>query len=44
VTKRTWTVTVAGYRPFQMVLLDGALDYAQALAEARGIWPNCEVM
>lgn len=42
-TKRTWTVTVAGYRSFQMVLLDGALDYEQALAEARAIWPTCEV-
>lgn len=41
--KRTWTVTVAGYRDFQMVLLDGALNYDEALAEARAIWPKCEV-
>lgn len=43
VTKRTWTVIVAGYAPFQMVVLDGALTYDEALAEARCIWPRCEV-
>jgi len=43
VTKRTWTVIVAGYAPFQMVVLDGALTYYEALAEARCIWPACEV-
>jgi len=42
-TKRTWTITVTGYRPFQMVLLDGALNYEQALREARLIWPACNV-
>lgn len=42
-TKRTWTVIVTGYSPFQMVLLDGALNYEQALREARLIWPRCEV-
>lgn len=42
-TKRTWTVAVAGYRDFQMVLLDGALNYEQALREARLIWPLCNV-
>lgn len=42
-TKRTWTVTVTGYLPFSMVLLDGALDYEQALKEARCIWPGCFV-
>jgi len=41
--KRTWTVHVEGYPPFQMVTLDGEIDRAQALHEARGIWPNCEV-
>jgi hypothetical protein len=41
--KRTWTVRVKGYRPFSMVLLDGELDHAGALAEARSIWPACEV-
>lgn len=41
--KRCWTVTTPGYRPFQMVLLDGLLDHAGALREARSIWPNCEV-
>lgn len=43
-TKRTWTIRVEGYPPFQMVLLDGALDHAGALREARGIWPTCEVL
>lgn len=42
-TKRNWTIILAGYKPFQMVVLDGALDYDQALAEARGIWPSCDV-
>lgn len=42
-TKRTWMVTVTGYRPFQMVLLDGALTYKEALREATLIWPACEV-
>jgi hypothetical protein len=42
-TKRTWTIHVAGYPPFQMVVLDGEINQAQALHEARGIWPNCEV-
>lgn len=41
--KRTWTVHVKGYRTFSMVLLDGELDHAGALAEARSIWPTCEV-
>jgi hypothetical protein len=41
--KRTWTIIVAGYRPFQMVLLDGELDHAGALAAARVIWPNAKV-
>lgn len=41
--KRTWTVHVAGYTPFQMVLLDGELDRAGALQAARVIWINCEV-
>ncbi|QZA71313.1 hypothetical protein AH02_44 [Pseudomonas phage AH02] len=41
--KRNWTVIVPGWRPFQMVLLDGALDHAGALAEARCIWPNANV-
>jgi len=42
--KRNWKVTVPGWRPFQMVLLeDGPLTYEQALKEARGIWPNCDV-
>lgn len=43
-TKRTWTVIVAGYAQFQMVLLDGALTYNEALREARLIWPACEVV
>lgn len=42
-TKRTWTIRVPGYPPFQMVLLEGELDHAGALSEARGIWPKAEV-
>lgn len=43
-TKRNWTVHVSGWRPFQMVLLqDGPLGYEDALREARGIWPLCNV-
>lgn len=42
--KRNWTIVVPGYPPFPMILLDGELDYAGALREARGIWPNCEVV
>lgn len=41
--KRNWTIKVPGYPPFSMVLLDGVLDYAGALIEARGIWPDAEV-
>jgi len=40
--KRVWTVIV-GSKSFQMVLMEGALDRAGALAEARLIWPHCEV-
>lgn len=40
--KRVWTVTV-GAKSFQMVLMEGALDQAGALREARLIWPHCEV-
>lgn len=41
--KRTWTIHIAGYAGFQMVLLDGELDYAGALEAARVIWPHAEV-
>lgn len=41
--KRNWRVTVPGYPPFSMVLLDGELDHAGALREARKIWLDCEV-
>lgn len=43
VKKRNWTIHIAGWQPFQMVLLDGALDHAGALADARVIWPNATV-
>lgn len=42
-TKSTWTIRVTGYPPFQMVVLDGAIDHAAAVIEARCIWPRCEV-
>lgn len=41
--KRVWTVVV-GPKSFQMVLMEGALDQAGALLEARLIWPECEVL
>lgn len=41
--KRNWTIHVAGYSPFPMILLDGMLGYDQALREARLIWPACEI-
>lgn len=42
-TKSTWTIRVTSYPPFQMVVLDGAIDHAAAVIEARAIWPKCEV-
>lgn len=42
--KRVWTISVPGYRPFSMVLMEGALDHAGALREARLTWPDCEVL
>ena len=42
-TKSTWTIRVTGYLPFQMVVLDGAIDHAAAAIEERAIWPACEV-
>lgn len=42
-TKRSWSVSVKGYKPFPMLTLDGALGHSEALAAARLIWPNCEV-
>lgn len=42
-TKSTWTIRVSGYQPFQMVVLDGAIDHAAAVIEARCIWLDCEV-
>lgn len=39
--KRSWQVTVPGYRPFTMGGSD--MDYAEALATARSIWPMAEV-
>ncbi len=40
-TKRSWQVTVPGYRSFTMGGSD--MDYAEALATARSIWPMAEV-
>jgi hypothetical protein len=42
-TKRNWSVSVAGYKPFPMLTLDGALSHADALAFARSIWPLCTI-
>lgn len=41
-SKRNWTVRAAG-KTFQMVVLDGAIDHAEALRSARLIWPLAEV-
>ena len=42
-TKRNWSVSVPGYKPFPMLTLDGALSHADALAVAQSIWPGCTV-
>jgi hypothetical protein len=42
-TKKNWTITTPGYRPFPMILLEEALDYGRALAFARSIWPRCDI-
>ena len=41
--KRNWIVQVPGYKEFPMVVMDGPLTQAEALIEARKIWPNCSV-
>ena len=41
--KRNWTVRVAGYAPFPMIVLDGETNHEQALTGARLIWPSCTV-
>ena len=41
--KRNWIDRVPGQNPFPMVVMDGPLTKAEALIEARKIWPNCEV-
>lgn len=40
-TKACWLVTIPGYRPFPMV--GGQMIEAEALAYARGIWPEATV-
>lgn len=42
--KRSWTIYIAGYAPFQMVALDGELDESEAQIAARVIWPLAEVV
>lgn len=41
--KRNWTIHVEGWKTFQMVVLEGELDQAEALKSARLIWPNAQV-
>lgn len=41
--KRLWTIKTPGYPAFQMIAMDGEMTYEQALAEARSIWPSCEI-
>lgn len=40
-TKSSWQVIVPGYRPFTMAGVK--MNQAEALKEARVIWPNAEV-
>lgn len=40
-TKACWMITIGSYPPFPM--LDAVLDYKEALAAARVIWPGAEV-
>lgn len=42
-TKKNWTVTAPGYRPFPMIMLEEAMDHEHALEFARCIWPFAEV-
>jgi hypothetical protein len=42
-TKRNWSVSVKGYKPFPMLTLDRALSHDDALAFARSIWPTCTI-
>lgn len=42
-TKRNWMVKVPGYPAFSMVVMTGPMNHAEALREARGIWPTCEI-
>lgn len=41
--KRIWTIKTPGYRPFRMLVMDDPITQEKALAEARSIWPECEV-
>jgi hypothetical protein len=41
VAKRSWQVFVPGYPPFRMG--GETMDYAEALATVRSIWPMAEV-
>jgi hypothetical protein len=41
--KRNWTVHVAGFAPFPIIVLDGEITHDQALTGARLIWPRCTV-
>lgn len=41
--KTAWTVRLPGRPPFPMVSGEGKMNYAQALAAARAIWPDAEV-
>lgn len=42
-TKKNWSITTPGYKPFPMILMQEALDHAGALEFARSIWPECTV-
>lgn len=43
-TKRNWLIKVPGYPAFSMVVMTGPMNHAEALREARGIRPKCEVV
>lgn len=43
-TKSTWTIRVtATHHSRWLFVLDGAIDHASAVIEARAILPTCEV-
>lgn len=42
--KRIWYIHLPNKNPFAMIVMDGAVDEAGALREARLIWPSLELV